>query len=138
MRVQTERRRTISVSISSEELARMAAELSLTKKADNVLLLDLRKLTSVTDFFVICSASTDRQVKAIAEAIEFGIAERNIKPWHREGLGNLQWVLLDYVDVVAHVFQEETRQFYSLERLWGDAEIIEIKDHTENVERTKS
>ncbi len=111
----------------------MAADLSLSKKADNVLILDLRRLTSITDFFVICSASTDRQVKAIAEAIESGLQEKNVKPWHREGMENLQWVLLDYVDVVAHIFQEHTRQFYSLERLWGDAEIIEVKDNGENL-----
>ena len=88
--------------------------------------MNLKKLTSVTDFFVVCSADSDVQVKAIADAVEDGLAGAGIHPWHREA-GSANWILLDYVDVVLHVFHKNTRAFYSLERLWGDA-VMEIVD----------
>jgi len=90
--------------------------------------MDLRGLTTITDFFVICSGDSDTQVKAIADAIEEGLKKENICYWHKEGYENLRWVLLDYVDVVVHVFQRDVREYYSLETLWGDAKIKEVKE----------
>ena len=115
-------------SLNSRALAEKIARLSLQKKAQDVVILDLRKLTSITDFFVICTGETDVQVKAITDHIEGELEKEDIRVWHREGYEYLRWVLLDYVDVVAHVFQPETRSFYALESLWGDAEITEVKD----------
>ena len=89
--------------------------------------MDLRKLTSMTDFFVVCSADSDIQVRAIADAVEDGLEKKGSTVWHREA-GSLNWVLLDYVDVVLHVFHKNTRSFYNLEKLWGDAEIEHVAD----------
>jgi ribosome-associated protein len=91
------------------------------KKGYDVLLLDLKELASFADYFVICSADSDVQVKAIADEIDRSLREEGIKCWHREGYKALSWVLLDYVDVVVHVFKKEAREFYKLEKLWGDA-----------------
>ena len=109
-------------------LARCIAEHALTKKAQNVCLLDLRGISSFADFFVICHGESNLQVKGIADAIQDGMAKNGIKAWHREGHDRVHWVLLDYVDVVVHVFLEETRAFYGLERLWGDSKIETITD----------
>lgn len=111
----------------SERLAQLSTQLALSKKAENIVVLDVRELTSVTDFFVICSGNSDTQIKAIADAIIEGLEKENVKIWHIEGYSGLRWVLLDYVDFVVHVFQEETRNFYGLERLWGDAKMKMIE-----------
>jgi ribosome-associated protein len=113
--------------LAPKALARMCCRLALDKRAEDVIIIDLRKLNAPTDYFVICSAAADRQVKAIADRIIEGTDERGFKPWHVEGYGALKWVLIDYVDVVVHVFHKETREFYSLETLWGDAPMEEIK-----------
>lgn len=112
----------------SHLLARELAELALTKIATDVKILDLRNLTTITDFFVICTAHSDTQVKAVADAIMEGAKKAGERPWHKEGLMQKSWVLLDYVDVVVHIFLKDTREFYSLEKLWGDAPVEEIAD----------
>ena len=104
------------------------AELALAKKANDVAILDLRKLTSMTDYFVVCTGDSETQVRAIAGAIMAGMEEHGERVWHTEGLQNLQWVLLDYVDVVVHVFHKDARTFYGLEKLWGDAKIQKVAD----------
>lgn len=109
-------------------LAKKIAQLALTKKADDVMILDLRKLTDMADFFVICSADSDVQVRAIADAIVDGTEKLGMTAWHREGLTQRQWVLLDYVDIVVHVFHREARRFYGLEKMWGDAVIESVVD----------
>ena len=114
--------------MESKKLAKKIADLIVQKKGENIKILDLRKLTSVTDFFVICSASSDVQNKAIADFIIGEAKKLGQKPWHNEGYGNLSWVLLDFVDVVVHIFLTESRRFYNLEGLWGDAEITMIND----------
>jgi len=113
--------------ISSDELAHKISEIALTKKAEDVNILNLKDLTSITDYFVIASGASDTQVKAIVDAITNEL-EPEIKPWHREGYDNLRWVLLDFVDVVVHVFQRQVRSFYDLERLWADAEVESVTD----------
>ena len=110
-------------------LARRAVVACLDKKASDPVLLDLRELGAVSDFFVIVSAASEVQVKAVADHVEERMREeRGARPWHVEGLDGRRWVLLDYVDVVVHVFHEKTREYYLLERLWGDAKRIGIAD----------
>jgi ribosome-associated protein len=108
------------------ELLHAAAHAAAAKKARELVALDLRELSGVCDYFLICSGSSDVQVKAIAEAVEDRLRERGFRPWHVEGLEGRRWVLLDYVEVVVHVFHERTREFYMLDRLWGDARSVEL------------
>ena len=112
-------------SIESTQLADIIGKLTLTKKAENVLSFDVRKVSSSADYFIICSAETGIQVSAIVNAVRKGTPT---KPWHIEGLNNQNWILLDYIDVVLHVFKTQTREFYSLEKLWADAPTVEITD----------
>jgi len=96
------------------------------KKATDIAVLDLRKVAAFADFFVICSGANPRQIRAIADAIIETLAAVGVKPAHIEGYDRSEWVLLDYFDVVVHIFAPETRLFYGLERLWGNAERIEV------------
>jgi len=95
--------------------------------------MDLRKVSAPADFFVVCSADSEPQVKAVAEAIRRGSEEINANLWHSEGFHALSWVLLDYVDVVVHIFLRESRSFYNIERLWGDAKSVTAEDSPEGV-----
>jgi len=109
---------------SSEDLPRevtQAAELALDRKADAVMALDLRGVSSATDFFVLATGNSDIQVRAIAEHIMGQLAKDGLRPLHVEGLDRARWVLLDFVDFVVHVFHPMAREFYQLEMLWGDA-----------------
>ena len=112
--------------MQSKELARKIAYAALNKKAENVKIFDLRGLSSITDFFVICTGMTDLHTRAIEEGIVETLKSESIRPWHVEGETVGRWILIDYVDVVVHIFQPEVREYYGLERLWGDAEIEEI------------
>ncbi|MEA3409348.1 MAG: ribosome silencing factor [Candidatus Eisenbacteria bacterium] len=114
--------------MTSQELAVRTAEFALTKKAENVISMDLRGLTSTCDFFVICNGTSGIQVKAIADAIKDGLTDEGEKPWHVEGADGKRWILLDCIDVVVHVFDVETRDYYQLERLWGDAKFRTFED----------
>ncbi len=114
--------------MTAKTLAHKIAQFALMKKASDVVITDLRKVTSITDFFVICSADSDTHVKAIADAISSGMEKLGHAVWHNEGYSHLNWVLLDYVDVVAHIFRKEIRTFYNLERLWGDAHFEYVED----------
>ena len=91
------------------------------RKAADLRVLQVEKVSDFTDYFLICSGTSERQVQAIADAIQERMREEQVRPLHVEGYNRGQWVLLDYGDFVVHVFQEEPRRFYSLERLWGDA-----------------
>jgi len=114
--------------LTPRNLAKKIAQFALSKKAFDVTIMDLRKITDMTDFFVICSADSDIQTKAIADAVAEGTEKLGIPPWHSEGLSQRRWVLLDFVDVVVHVFHKETRKFYGLEKLWGDAAVETVED----------
>ncbi len=114
--------------MTARNLAKKIAAFALSKKASDVQLLDLRKISDVADFFVLCSADSDVQVKAVADAVTDGLAESDVHPWHREGISQKQWILLDFIDVVVHVFHKDVRKFYALEKLWGDANIEEVND----------
>jgi ribosome-associated protein len=96
------------------------------KKAVDLVVLDLRKAAGFTDFFVIASGTNTRQVRAIADGVMESLASEGVKPAHVEGYDRSEWILIDYFDFIVHVFAPETRVFYSLERLWGNAERIEV------------
>lgn len=114
--------------MNSRNLADKISELIFSKKGYDVKLLDLRELTTITDYFIICSADSDTQVKAISDEVDKTLRDEGIKSWHKEGYRSLNWVLLDYVDVVVHVFKKDSREFYNLEKLWGDAPTVEMED----------
>lgn len=107
----------------SKKLSEVVAHGMLEKKAEEVVVMDLRRVKSaVADFFVIGTGNSDTQLDSIAESIEKEVKEQlNERPWHREGTQHKEWILLDYVTVVAHVFLRERREFFALEELWGDA-----------------
>lgn len=98
------------------------------KKASDVTVLEMHELTSYTDYFVICSGESGPQVQAIAENIDHGMKAQKIKPMGIEGKRSGNWILLDFGDVVVHVFEAETREYYSLERLWLDAPRVEVHE----------
>ena len=111
------------------EMVHAAAATALSRRARNAVILDLRQFPSFTNFFVICSGISDTQVEGISDAVLDELEEDwNERPWHREGGRNADWVLLDYVDFVVHIFLEEKREYYNLERLWADAPQIEVPD----------
>ena len=124
--------------ITPRRLARLAGQFALEKKALDVKILDLRKLSSVCDFFVICSAGVDIQAKAIADWITENLRQRGINYWHSEGYQACRWILLDYVDVVVHIFLPQVREFYGLESLWGDAKMEEVTEETIAGKRSKA
>lgn len=98
------------------------------KKATAVTVLDLRKTGAFTDYFLICSGANPRQVHAIADGVEEALKAKKVRPTHVEGYQRAEWILLDYFDFVVHVFSTNARQFYGLERLWGEATRTEISD----------
>jgi ribosome-associated protein len=112
-------------------VAKKLVSFVLSKKAEDVLLLDLRKITTMADFFVICTGRSNTQVKAIADAVIEGAKKEKIGVYHVEGLEALSWVLIDLVDVVVHVFKPDTRKYYQLERLWRDAVTEEFGDESD-------
>lgn len=109
-------------------LAKRISQLMFEKKAEDVVVADLEGLTSVTDYFVMCTATSDMHARAISDHVQDELEKSGARVHHKEGYASLRWVLLDYVDVIAHVFQKEAREFYDLERLWGDAKFIKMKD----------
>ena len=111
----------------TSEVAR-AVRAALDKKAMDVVVLDLRGTPAFTDFFVLCSGQNARQVKAIADSVEESLRGMRLRPSHIEGYERAEWVLMDFFSFIVHVFSPTTREFYALERLWGDAERIEIDD----------
>ncbi len=111
---------------ASQKLLKAAADAAQSKKAVEPVALDLRGLSGVADYFLICSANSELQVRAIAEAVEDQLAEHGARPWHVEGREGWRWVLLDYVELVVHVFHHRTREYYLLERLWGDARKVDL------------
>ena len=117
----------------SRETAVAAARAAAEKQAEDVVVLDVHELIVITDFFVLCTGSSDRQVKTVVDEVEKALRELERKPVRREGEQDRRWVLLDYVDVVVHVFAPEERDFYDLERLWLDAPRVEWRDAADGV-----
>ena len=112
--------------LDSSQKAKFIARLILDKKAQNILIMDMREIMDLTDFFIICSADSRRQVKTVADYILGSMKEKGLFIWHMEGYEEGSWVLLDYGDAIAHIFLEETRNFYSLEKLWRDAPVEKV------------
>jgi ribosome-associated protein len=114
---------------NSQQLSKAIVKGMQEKKAQNIVVMDLRKVkNAVADFFVICSGASDKQLEAISDSIDEEVYKAvKEKPWHMEGKSNKEWMVLDYFNVVTHVFRTDRRSFYALEKLWGDAEIIEIE-----------
>ena len=111
------------------QLVRAAAQAASSKKADRILILDVSEVLVITDHFVICSGNTERQVRTISDEIEKRLAENHrVKPARREGERESRWVVLDYIDFVVHVFHQEARDYYELERLWADAAVVPFSD----------
>ncbi|HEV8437350.1 MAG TPA: ribosome silencing factor [Methylomirabilota bacterium] len=113
--------------LSAEAIVRLAAQAALDKKALDLTVLDLQGLSSIADFFLICSARSTTQASTIAEAARIALRSEGVRPRHTEGSAESGWLLLDYGDVVIHVFMEATRGFYALERLWGDAPLLSVE-----------
>jgi ribosome-associated protein len=109
---------------------RIAADAAADKQAGSVQILDIRSLSGVTDYFLICDGSSQRQVQAIVEEIDRRLRENQVRPDHMEGGRGAEWVLMDYLDFVIHVFTKDRREFYGLEKLWSDAPRLELPEIT--------
>jgi len=114
--------------MDSREMVKTAVKLLDDKKATDIVVLDVRELTSLGDYFVICSGTSNTQVRSLADELENTLAKMGVEPRRVEGDRASQWTLLDYSDVICHVFYHETRDFYCLERLWGDAPRLDISE----------
>ncbi len=129
--------KSIQVRQDSDTLADVAVRGLQDRKGMDIVVLNLKELkNAVADYFIICSASSDTQLDALARSVEEEVEKvTGQAPWQSEGRTNREWILLDYVDVVVHVFLRDRRQFYALEELWGDAEITYIEDTADVVQR---
>ena len=118
--------RDASRQLSPEEMAAAIADLAADRKALDIVQLDLRGMIGYADYFVICSGRTDRQTRAIHDAIHEGLKARGVLPRRVEGVSEARWILMDYLDVVVHVFTPDTREYYRLEQLWGEAPSLAV------------
>jgi ribosome-associated protein len=118
--------RDASRQLSPEEMAAAIADLAADRKAQDIVQLDLRGMIGYADYFVICSGRTDRQTRAIHDAIHEGLKDRGVLPRRVEGVSEARWILMDYLDVVVHVFTPDTREYYRLEQLWGEAPSLAV------------
>ena len=114
--------------MTEQEMSKAICKVASDKKARDIVVMDMQGLMSSTDYFVICSANTATQVRAIADNIEEKLAEQGAAFLHKEGYREGEWVLMDYGDVIAHIFMQEAREYYALERLWGDAKLTPYED----------
>lgn len=120
------RRRPAPAALTAEQAVRLAAGAADAKHGRDILALHVRELTSIADYFLLISAGSAAQVEAIHDAIDAALSGAGVEPLHVEGKGDAQWILLDYADVIIHIFREEARAFYGLERLWGDAPRLDL------------
>ena len=114
--------------MDTKEFVNKIVELIQNKRGRQIRILDLQKLTPLADYFIVCSGDSDTQVKAIADEVDKKLADEGIKCYYKEGYNTLSWVLLDYFDVVVHIFLNKVRSFYQLEDLWADADVTTFKD----------
>lgn len=117
---------------NTEELANKIVKVIDDKLGNNTVMIDIREVSSVADYFIITSAQSDRQTKAIADGVKKELEELNYLPTHKEGYNVGSWILLDYGDIVVHVFHEKDREFYNIEGIWKDAKIIDIDNIINN------
>jgi len=114
--------------MNSKTLIKKIINLIQDKKGYDIKIIDLKGISSLTDYFIICSSDSDPQTRAITNHIKKDLSREKIKPFQIEGLDYMDWILMDYFDIVVHIFKKETREFYDIERLWGDAKIETIKN----------
>lgn len=119
---------------SLDAQVRQIVETLQDRKALDILLMDLRSLTDAADFFILCSGTSDQHVKSLADALDDKLRAAGDPPWHIEGYSTRRWILVDCVDIVVHIFRQEARQFYALERLWGDAKCTSFADTWETTD----
>ena len=112
----------------SKHDAQRISELMLEKKALEIIIIDVREITTLTDYFVVCTSESEPQTRAITDHINQKMKEEGVKSWHIEGYEYLDWVLIDFVNIVVHIFSKETREYYEFERLWADGKITHVKD----------
>ena len=112
----------------SQNDAQRIAELMIEKKAIDIIIIDVRKITTLTDFFIVCTSESEPQTRAITDHINQKMKEEGVKSWHIEGYEHLNWVLVDFVNIVAHIFSKDTREYYEFERLWADGMITKVQD----------
>ncbi|MDP8218818.1 MAG: ribosome silencing factor [Candidatus Theseobacter exili] len=113
--------------MNSRDLARYCRDAADDKKAEDIVVMDMHKLSDIADYLVICSGGSDRHVKAICEEIHHVLRKKNCWPFRSDGVHEGQWAVIDYIDVIVHVFQKDLREYYQLERLWGDARIVRFR-----------
>jgi ribosome-associated protein len=116
------------MSLCQEPRLARAVEILQDKKAFAITLLDLRDVSDTCDYFLLCTGTSEQHIRSLVDAVRDQLAEMGEKPWHIEGADTRRWVLMDYVHFVVHIFREEARDFYALERLWGDAERTDFAD----------
>ena len=117
------------INLSGSHLhAKRISELMLEKKGLDVIIIDVRKITTLTDFFILCTSESGPQTRAITDHIDLEMKKEGIEAWHIEGYQYLDWVLLDYVNIVVHVFSSEAREYYEFERLWADGTLTVVPD----------
>ena len=121
-------KKTKSNPTGSQLHAQRISELMLDKKALDIIIIDVRKITTLTDFFVVCTSESEPQTRAITDHINLTMKKEGSESWHIEGYQHLDWVLVDFVNTVAHIFSKETREYYEFERLWADGVITMVKD----------
>ena len=112
--------------MTSNEILKNAVKILDNKKAEDLTAIKIKDLTILAEYFIIAGGSSNTQVRSMADEVEFKLGEMGLKPHKIEGYQAANWIVLDYIDVVIHIFQTETREFYSLERLWSDGEIMDI------------
>jgi ribosome-associated protein len=117
----------VTAAASAERKVRTAARAALAKQAADLVVLDVQRVSSIADYFLLCSGKSATHVQTITDAIRDALREHGVRPRHAEGVAESGWVLLDYGDVLMHVFLEETRAYYALERLWGDAPALALE-----------
>lgn len=111
-----------------ETIRRACIEQLLSRKAEDIAVIDLRKTADFVDYFILCTGTSDVHVRALTDAVIEGLKSEGQRPYHVEGYDMRKWVLIDFVDIIVHIFQAESRRFYGLERLWGDAPIERVED----------
>ena len=121
-------KKSISNPTGNQNDAQRISELMLEKKAVDIIMIDVRNITTLTDFFVVCTSESEPQTRAITDHINQKMKEEGVKSWHIEGYEHLDWVLIDFVNIVVHIFSKETREYYEFERLWADGTITKVQD----------
>ncbi len=112
----------------AKDIALQISKHIASKKGVDIKILDVRKLTTLTDFFIVCTSESNPQTMAIVDTVVNEMKKIDVRPWHVEGMEHQQWILIDYVNIVVHIFKDNMRDFYGIERLWADADITTIDD----------